>query len=139
MISHQDWPYWLAIGAGGAAGAVLRGIVFQLLEAIPRAQGPGAWGSYGEARATLAVNVLGSLLLGCLLGLPHEGLTDDLRHPMQLFWITGVCGAFTTFSTLCADVIALTTTGERTRGVGVLTANVLLGIPALLLGRALTS
>jgi CrcB protein len=46
---------------------------------------------------TLAVNVIGSLLLGIIM---HLGLTTDLLSPtLRLTLATGVMGGFTTYST----------------------------------------
>lgn len=50
------------------------------------------------ARATLVVNVLGSLLLGLFVGLP--------ARPYALLGI-GFCGAFTTYSTFAVEAVQL--------------------------------
>lgn len=123
---------WLAVGTGGAAGAVLRGLIFR---AVERRSPAGQHTASDAARSTLIVNVLGSLLLGSILGRipnPSAGLSD----PALVFWVTGLCGAVTTFSTLCADAIGLARRGRRVQVAVVLLANTLLGIAALMLGLA---
>ncbi len=94
---------WLAIGLGGAAGAVARAAVGLWLN--PRDTGAGAipWG-------TLAVNVIGSLALGVLLGLL---LSERMTSPTaKALLATGFCGAFTTFSTFSVETVTLARSGH---------------------------
>lgn len=67
-------------------------------------------GSSGFPFATLAINVLGSLLMGVLVVLlsQHGGLP---RHT-QLFLATGMLGGFTTFSTFSLETMALLHRGQ---------------------------
>ena len=132
----NQWPIWLAIGMGGASGALVRGVIFYLIERMSPANSEYQWAKYGPARATLVVNVFGSLLLGIIVGGHWEGLANS-NDPLRIFWLTGICGALTTFSTLCADVVALAQAGQKIRGGKVLAANVVLGVSALLLGLAI--
>ena len=132
-----DWPTWLAVAMGGSAGALLRGIIFRAIEKMgPVDGGDFAWANYGSARATLIVNVLGSLILGLIVGGQWERLAHA-DNPWRVFWLTGLCGALTTFSTLCADVVALAQAGKPIHGGGVLAAHLVLGISALALGLSL--
>ena len=127
---------WLAVGTGGAVGAVLRGVIFRALEKWSPADAGGLWAELGAARSTVIVNVLGSFLLGCLVGsvpIPTGGSSD----PVLAFWVTGLCGAVTTFSTLCADAVGLARRSGRAHVVAALLANTLLGIAALVLGLAI--
>ena len=50
---------------------------------------------YGFPYGTLAVNVLGSLMVGFVLSSTSDRFMDDR---WRLFLATGFCGAFTTFS-----------------------------------------
>ncbi len=78
------------IGIGGFAGSVLRYLVsIYCLKVF------GNLLPYG----TLAVNLLGSLLIGLLAGAFIK--TDN--QPLQFLLITGFCGGFTTFSTLSLE------------------------------------
>ena len=126
---------WIAVGTGGAAGAVLRGLIFRAIEQCsPTETGSGLAG-FGSARSTLIVNILGSFALGAIVGsLPNP--TAGASDPALAFWVTGLCGAVTTFSTLCADAIGIARRGNRAQLAVVLLANTTLGIAALLLGLA---
>lgn len=75
----------LLIALGGAAGSVARALAAQ---AIPAGRLP--W-------ATIAVNIAGSVLIGVLMARFAGGVTDSTRA--HAFWVVGVCGGFTTFST----------------------------------------
>lgn len=77
---------WICLG--GAAGTGAR---YLLSGWLLRAAGPGfPWG-------TLAVNVLGSFLLGLIM---QVSLTTGLISPaLRLALTTGVMGGFTTYST----------------------------------------
>ena len=46
---------------------------------------------------TLVTNILGAILIGFIVGITHK--KADVTPNMVLFWKTGVCGGFTTFST----------------------------------------
>jgi len=82
--------------AGGALGAAGRFLVGQWL--MRHAEGGFPWG-------TLAVNLLGSLAAGFLLGALDE------RSPQVLWWrlflMVGVLGGFTTYSALMVEVLLL--------------------------------
>lgn len=81
---------WIALG--GALGAMSRALV-------------GHWVQAEFPWATLIVNVLGSLLIGFVLGL--MGGPTHLPQSVRLLVATGFCGAFTTFSTFSYDTLAL--------------------------------
>ncbi len=78
---------WVALGfvaLGGALGSVARAVVGMLLPA-----GILPW-------ATVAVNIVGSFAIGWLMGrLTEGGGGGPYAHS---FWVVGMCGGFTTFS-----------------------------------------
>ncbi|WP_374446327.1 CrcB family protein [Stella sp.] len=61
--------------------------------------------------ATLAINILGSLLAGIFIGLSLPG-GPLYASRSALFLITGICGGFTTFSAFSLHTLALMQEGE---------------------------
>lgn len=91
----------IAIAGGGALGAVLR---FGMSTAVYRALGRDF--PYG----TLAVNVLGSLLMGFIFVVLVERLAMSAEWRAAL--LVGLLGSFTTFSTFSFETLALFENGE---------------------------
>jgi CrcB protein len=78
--------FWVCLGGALGTGA-------RYLVSIWAPRALGASFPYG----TLAVNVVGSFLLGAIM---HVGLTTSLLSPtLRLVLTTGVMGGFTTYST----------------------------------------
>lgn len=104
----------IVIGIAGAAGVLARYGFSQLTSSI--------W-------ATLAINVLGSMLLGILVATGRD-LDPVLRDALSV----GLLGGFTTFSTFSMQAV-LEADGARV-GAAVLyvTASVLLGVAAAATG-----
>jgi len=138
----SDPSSWLAVAAGGALGAIFRAAIYRFVDFR---FGGGRAGSSGALAlpstvATLSVNVAGSLLLGLVLGKLGESAVasaTDTLWSSHVFWATGVCGALTTFSTFCADAVALLDRRERAALALYLIGNALLSIVALLGGLSL--
>jgi CrcB protein len=104
---------WVALGA--LVGAPLR--LFAERSAVARR-------GRGSVAGTLAVNVLGSAVLGVLLGLRHVS-------PAVLALVgTGFCGALTTFSTYANDVVRLVEERAVARAVLYLVGSLVLGLGA---------
>ena len=86
----------LSIAAGGAAGALLR---FWISSGVYGILGRGfPWG-------TLAVNVIGSLLMGFLYVIFLERMT--VEPEVRAAIIIGLLGSFTTFSTFSIETLNL--------------------------------
>ena len=99
---------WVALG--GAIGSVARALASVL---IPTGRLP--W-------ATLVVNVVGSLLIGWLVAtLAPLGEEKLATHH---FWVVGVCGGFTTFSTFSWQTFEQFQRGHW----GLAVANILLSV-----------
>jgi fluoride exporter len=65
---------------------------------------------------TLAVNVLGSFVIGLVMVLSLErGLLDD---ELRILLATGFCGGFTTMSTFSYETLALVRDGEGLSALG---------------------
>jgi CrcB protein len=73
---------------------------------------------------TLAVNVLGSFLLGFLAAWFRS--RTELPPEWQALWTVGFLGAFTTFSTFSNEVVGLLQADASLRALATIAANVLL-------------
>lgn len=88
-------------------------------------------GFSGFPTGTLVVNVAGSFLLGLVVGLAEH----FVLHPhWQPFLTIGLLGAFTTFSTLSFETMALLEVGSYSKALLNVGASVLLGLVAVLAG-----
>ena len=116
----------LLIGCGGFLGAIARYSLSQWLDGRDAS---------GFPLGTLVVNVLGCILLGYLM--VHVERRPGLGPDLQLFLKVGLLGAFTTFSTFGVETIDLLGQGARGVAFASVAANVLLGLGAVLAGRAL--
>ena len=108
----------LLVVVGGLVGAPLRLLVTRIAGRDGR----------DPAAGTLLVNVVGSALLGVLLGL------RDVSPAVLALVGTGFCGALTTFSTLGADVVRLLEERALGRALGYLAATLVLGLGAAAAG-----
>lgn len=86
-------PYVL-VGLGGAIGSVMRWMISISLD---DSLGRLPLGREGFAWPTLVVNILGCLAIGYIAGNKKHSL--DVWH----FWVVGVLGGFTTFSTFMLE------------------------------------
>ena len=114
----------ILVGIGGFIGAVFRfllsGFVHRL---VPLSEFP-----FG----TLAVNVVGCLLIGLLNGLAE---TRQVIGPeLRLFLMIGMLGGFTTFSAFGYETLELIRDAEVSRAMGNVFLQVLLGLVAVWLG-----
>ena len=110
----------LAVALGGAVGALAR---YGVSNAVAAAFGPRF------PLGTLVVNVAGSFVMGWLFALFAERM--QVPPEMRLLVMTGLLGAFTTFSTFSVETLALLQAGRLIAGA----ANVLLSV-ALCVGAA---
>ena len=108
----------LLVAIGGAIGSVCR----YLLSGINVASWP--WG-------TFAVNILGSLFIGLLVGLVSKGIVSP---EIKLLLVTGFCGGFTTFSTFANESFSMMKAGDALQMALYLGASVVIGILAVWLG-----
>lgn len=115
---------WVAVAMAGALGSVLRYAVGLALLRVP----------LGFPLSTLAVNVLGSFLLGVFA----RWLSAPAIDPAWRIALTvGFCGGFTTFSTFSAELVAMAQEGRLMRAAAYVLASLVLGVSATLLGLAL--
>jgi len=114
---------FIVVFLGGGLGAAARHGVNLLA-----AQGWGARFPWG----TLAINVLGSLLIGVLA--EWFALRAQLPQPLRLFLITGVLGGFTTFSAFSLEVGLLIERGQVAAAAGYVAASVIAAVGAMFAG-----
>ena len=79
---------------------------------------------------TLALNVSGSFLLGFLVVVPADWLSQDARTALGV----GLLGGFTTFSTFSVQAFLDFEAGEPARAMLYIAASVLLGLAAATAG-----
>jgi CrcB protein len=86
----------LIVGTGGFIGTVLRFLVSRYFQENTFSLFP--WG-------TFTVNIVGSLLIGIIYGISERG--NLLSADVRIFLTVGICGGFTTFSSLTNDAFIL--------------------------------
>ncbi len=82
---------------------------------------------------TLITNFLGAVLIGFIVGLVSN--RDDIPPNAVLFWKTGVCGGFTTFSTFSLEALSLIENHRIALGGFYIVASVGFCIAGIMLGR----
>ncbi len=113
-----------AVALGGAIGATAR---FLIATAIHKIVGAGF--PYG----TLAVNVLGSFIIGFLY-LYFENIISPYQKALL---VTGMLGALTTFSTFSLETMLMLHDGLAIKAIANILFNVLLCLTATMGGMAL--
>lgn len=85
---------------GGAVGSALRYGVSHLVATVP---GTFPW-------STFAVNIVGSFVLGVLIG--TSLVSTAVSRPLLLLLGTGLCGGFTTYSAFAVETALLAQEGH---------------------------
>ncbi|MFQ3238826.1 MAG: CrcB protein [Olleya marilimosa] len=107
---------------GGGFGSVLRYIIGKALNNTEN----------GIPYGTFLANVLGSLLIGIILGLALKNNT--LSNNQTLLLATGFCGGFTTFSTFAYENHVFLKAGDFTSFALYTIASFILGFLAVFFG-----
>lgn len=94
------------VGVGGFAGANARYLMGREMES--------RFGT-GFPHGTLAINVLGSLVIGVLVTILAERYAPN--HAVRLLLVTGFLGGYTTFSSYAIEVIMLADRGQVGRAL----------------------
>ena len=112
------------VAAGGALGAVMRyGVAYASLALVG--------GSF--PLGTFVVNATGSFFLGFLAGAAE---IVPISSGIRLLVMTGLLGAFTTFSTFSLDTVSLVRSGHLSMAFINVGLNVVVGLVALVAGLA---
>ncbi len=112
----------LAVGAGSFVGGAARYLVSLGMKGIGK----------GFPWATLAVNLVGCLMIGLLWGLLSRNAAENTSW--GLFLTVGLCGGFTTFSTFSKEALAMLQTGQMWGFASYIAISVLAGIALVALG-----
>ena len=114
----------ILVGAGGAAGSILRFSVSLISARLVNS---------GFPIATFCANVTGCLLIGFFSAtFPGEDAKD-----IRLLLTTGFCGGYTTFSAFSAENLKLLQSGQTMSAAVNILASVVAGIAAVLFGQYL--
>ena len=114
----------LFVALGGAVGSVARYLI-GLIKLNDSAVFP---------IKTLAINIIGSFLIGLIVALSVK--SSDLDPQLVLFLKVGVCGGFTTFSTFALESVELFGSGRPGAAVLYVLLSVLGSAAAILLAQA---
>ena len=112
------------VGAGGALGAMGR-YGFSLLV--------GRFHNGLFPLATFGVNVIGSLVMGLLIGVLAK-TTPEWQPEARLLIATGLLGGFTTFSAFSLDVVTLLERGNMVTAIFYAIASLIVAVLALFVG-----
>lgn len=113
----------LLVGFGGFIGSTLRYLTYIFIDKRHSLSFP---------MSTFTVNIIGSLILGIIIGL---SLKDSVNENMRLFLAVGICGSYTTFSTFALENISLLSQKDLFVSFIYITASIVLGLGAALLGQ----
>lgn len=117
----------LSLSVGGAMGACSRYFFTQWLARLYPAD---------FAYGTLAVNVIGSLLIGILFVLIHD--KSYIPESFKPFLVTGILGSFTTFSAFSLETVSHITSGQYMLALVYVVASVVLCLLACFIGISFT-
>ena len=112
----------LLVFLGGGLGSSLRYLISKYLNQLENS----------IALGTFTVNILGSLLIGIIMGFALKN--DTHSSTLTLLVATGFCGGFTTFSAFALENYQLLKTGDVTNFIVYTLGSVALGIVAVFIG-----
>lgn len=118
---------YLIVGCGGAIGSILRYGIGILSVRLWGLNFP--WG-------TMAINVIGALLIGIFAGLLSS--FQNWAETTRLFFMVGILGGFTTFSTFSLDAVMLIEREQYLYFILYTAGSVILSIAVTIIGLFLT-
>ncbi|WP_349514364.1 fluoride efflux transporter CrcB [Erythrobacter sp. NFXS35] len=118
------------VAGGGALGALARYQTGRLLSYLL-----GQRTAEGFPWATLSVNIVGSLLMGALLGWLARGTASaETAETMRLAIGVGLLGGFTTFSAFSAELVTMLYRGQMIEALGYGAVSLGAGMAAIFIG-----
>ena len=114
---------YIAVGIGGAIGALLRVAIHQI---------PLPFGSTYRPLMTMFINISGSFFLGFLMILFAKRF--PVKPAVRLGITTGLLGGYTTFSTLCKEAVMASFSGNTLFAAFYVAASVVFGLGAAWVG-----
>ena len=117
---------WIAIGGG--LGAVSRYLMVSAVQAAV----PGF-----KPVGTMAVNVLGCLLVGMVMAWVVR--INEIGSPLHFFLVTGILGGFTSFSAFGYETVSLLEERQLAGAFWNVAGNLGLGMSAVFLGLQLVA
>jgi CrcB protein len=125
-VARYDYRALGAVFAGGVAGTLARGALTAVMPAPAATRWP--W-------STFTANIAGAFLIGYFTTRLLERLpVSSYRRP---FLGTGVCGGFTTFSTMQIEIVAMLKHHAYVLAAGYVIASITLGLVAVYAATAL--
>jgi CrcB protein len=127
-----SWMQIVLVGVGGMLGSILRFVTGTLMSR-----------QFGNRipLGTFTVNIVGSFLIGLILGYSIKRIAETghlSAANWTLFFATGFCGGFTTFSAFCNEGFLLLKENQFSLFFVYFTASVVLGLLATAAGYFLT-
>ena len=119
----------LIIGSGGFLGSVARYLSVHYIEKYFPINFP---------IGILTVNIIGSLIIGFVLGLVDRNATL-MTDGAKLFLAVGVCGGFTTFSSFANDNVKMLNSGDILSSALYISLSVFFCIVAVFFGKYLSN
>ena len=117
------WKTITYVAVGSVIGGVSRFLLQQFIQRRVESTFP-----YG----TLVVNLLGCFIIGIVVGLADRG---NLMSPQtRIFWATGICGGFTTFSSFINENQSMLLDGELLNTFAYISISIVAGLTATALG-----
>ena len=115
----------LIAGLGGFMGTCLRYLTGRLCH---------LWELGGFPLGTFVVNIVGSFIIGALLGLAERN--NFITPTMNVLLVTGFCGGFTTFSSFADDIFQLMQQRNWTIFAFYTSLSIILGVFFVWIGRS---